>query len=386
MRILINCFSSLSGGTQAIGKALLSHLPDTHEYLAICPRDTSYEELTANDRLQFHFHPKGCAYPLGHLYYYGLRIAQIAAQFEADAFISITSNGAPLLRIPQFLIIHQAYLAVEVSYYKRFTSMKFRQRIGLQRMLFRLSLKVARGLMVQSHFMESNIRRTYNFRRPIVVLPPFCEPGYMGGGAGGHVDERLMSLAGTFRFLYAAHYYPQKNFEVLLRAMVILKRKGKPVSLVLTIDDRGFGAEEYLRKVELLNIEERVLNIGPVPGSEMPSLYLGCDGCVQVSLLEAYGITYIEAMALGRPQIVCDLGFVHEICGDAALYVPADSAEEVAEAMCRVAEDPALRADLVERGRRRIRENCVSPEEHTRTIIDAVVKMSQGMGGCGWNP
>jgi glycosyltransferase involved in cell wall biosynthesis len=83
-------------------------------------------------------------------------------------------------------------------------------------------------------------------------------------------------------------------------------------------------------------------------------------------------MTYVEAMQFERPQVVCDLDFVHEVCGDAALYVPPDSAARLAEAMRCLAENQALRADLIERGRTRVRTQFVSPAEHTRLLLESV--------------
>jgi len=71
---------------------------------------------------------------------------------------------------------------------------------------------------------------------------------------------------------------------------------------------------------------------------------------VQPSAHEGFGLTPLEAMALGVPVLAVTNMATREICGDAALLVEAD---RLADGLERIASDPKLRADLARRGRAR---------------------------------
>ena len=75
-------------------------------------------------------------------------------------------------------------------------------------------------------------------------------------------------------------------------------------------------------------------------GSRVPSLY------------EGFGFPAVESMALRTPVVATQLASLPEICGDGALFCPAN-AEAMAHAMQRILEDEHLRQRLVMAGRAR---------------------------------
>lgn len=68
---------------------------------------------------------------------------------------------------------------------------------------------------------------------------------------------------------------------------------------------------------------------------------------------EPFGMTALEALASGTPLIVSPRPGLLEVVGDAALVAEPDQPAALALAIRRLAGDPALRADLSERGRAR---------------------------------
>jgi glycosyltransferase involved in cell wall biosynthesis len=86
----------------------------------------------------------------------------------------------------------------------------------------------------------------------------------------------------------------------------------------------------------------------PAPtGAELVELLRGARALVHPSLHEGFGLTLLEAMALGVPVVAVDSEGAREVCGDAALLV---APEGLAGAIARVAADAELRADLAQRG------------------------------------
>jgi glycosyltransferase involved in cell wall biosynthesis len=91
---------------------------------------------------------------------------------------------------------------------------------------------------------------------------------------------------------------------------------------------------------------------------DMPSLMRACDVAVFPTLPElgeGFGLAALEAMAAGLPVIATDVGPLPELVGDgrAGFIVRAGMAEELAEALVRLAKDGDLRDRLGERGQQR---------------------------------
>jgi alpha-1,3-rhamnosyl/mannosyltransferase len=73
------------------------------------------------------------------------------------------------------------------------------------------------------------------------------------------------------------------------------------------------------------------------------------------SRYEGFGFPVLEAMATGVPVVAARAGSIPEVAGDAALLVDPNDDAALASALARVLDDGALRADLVERGNKRVR-------------------------------
>jgi len=143
--------------------------------------------------------------------------------------------------------------------------------------------------------------------------------------------------------LYVGALGRHKNIPTLLQAFEQVRRHGNvPVTLVL-VGSLRWGAET-LTALETLPIRDHVIVTGPVPDADLPPLYSGAACFVFPSLYEGFGLPVLEAMTCGTPAVVSNRGALPEVVGDAGLVVEADDPAAFAEAMCRLLDDPQLRA------------------------------------------
>jgi glycosyltransferase involved in cell wall biosynthesis len=133
---------------------------------------------------------------------------------------------------------------------------------------------------------------------------------------------------GSLRLLLVSNYNYYRNFETLIRATAILKKKLHPrtVRLILTCklnpeDNPGdFHADAAAELVRQLRLGEEVVELGAVPYALLHHLYRACDLYVTPAYAETFAHPLVEAMASGLPVIASDLAVHREICGQAALY------------------------------------------------------------------
>jgi glycosyltransferase involved in cell wall biosynthesis len=93
---------------------------------------------------------------------------------------------------------------------------------------------------------------------------------------------------------------------------------------------------------------------GHVTDDELVALYSGADCFLFLSLDEGFGFPPLEAMACGCPVLASARGALPEVLGDAAVLVEPD-AGAAADALARILEDDAVRADLRRKGLERAR-------------------------------
>jgi glycosyltransferase involved in cell wall biosynthesis len=102
-----------------------------------------------------------------------------------------------------------------------------------------------------------------------------------------------------------------------------------------------------------MGVAGAVKRVGFVTDDELSVLYRASVAHLLVSRLEGFGFTVVEAMAAGCPVLTTQEGSLAEVAGDAAITVDPEDHEAIGRALVRLAREPALRADLVARGKAR---------------------------------
>ncbi len=142
-----------------------------------------------------------------------------------------------------------------------------------------------------------------------------------------------------------------KNLDRLISAFA---RLGSDRDVRLVVAGHGGLEQDALRgAAHARGVGERVVFTGWVDDAVVEGLYAAATVFAYPSLLEGFGLPVLEAMRRDVPVACSNLSALPEIAGDAAeLFDPLD-VEAIADAIARLLDDDARRAELVERGRRR---------------------------------
>jgi glycosyltransferase involved in cell wall biosynthesis len=82
----------------------------------------------------------------------------------------------------------------------------------------------------------------------------------------------------------------------------------------------------------------------------------GADVLAYPSVYEGFGFPPLQAMRAGVPVVATGAGSLPEVLGEGALLVEAGSHAQLVDALIACLDDDALRARLVDAGRRRAAE------------------------------
>jgi glycosyltransferase involved in cell wall biosynthesis len=82
---------------------------------------------------------------------------------------------------------------------------------------------------------------------------------------------------------------------------------------------------------------------GRLPDPQMRAVIESAGAFAFPSTTEGFGLPPLEAMLLGTPAVVAPMGALPELCGDAALFAPADDAAAWGAALGRLTGDPEFR-------------------------------------------
>jgi glycosyltransferase involved in cell wall biosynthesis len=173
-------------------------------------------------------------------------------------------------------------------------------------------------------------------------------------------------IEGPF-LLFVSTLEPRKNIDGLLDAFTALLDH-IPHTLVL-VGGPGWKMSHLDARLSGPVLAKRIRRMGYVtPRSDLPAFYSAADAFVFPSHYEGFGLPVVEAMTCGCPVITSEASCLPEVAGGAALLVPPDQPEAIADAIRRVTDDKALRETLREKGRKRAA--VFSWEKSARTVLN----------------
>ena len=150
--------------------------------------------------------------------------------------------------------------------------------------------------------------------------------------------------------LHVGNCEPRKNVEAAIIALGFLRKRGGDAVFV-QIGGRFTSAHHAA--IDAAGVGGFVRQEPQVDEPTLIASYYAADALVLPSTYEGFGLPALEAQAAGLPVVTSGAGGLAEAAGDASVTVEGANPPALADALAQVLTDPALRASLIERGRRR---------------------------------
>lgn len=167
-----------------------------------------------------------------------------------------------------------------------------------------------------------------------------------------HVDDP----ARPYTILCVGRLTPAKGQHVLLEACAMLRDWRRDFRLVMV----GSGPDENSLRaaVDRLGLSERVIMTGPQNQAQVRQHYADCDVFALPSFAEGIPVVLMEAMASGVPCVTTRITGIPELIRDGidGLLVTPSDVQELADTLAQLMDDPELRREIGEAGRRRVRD------------------------------
>lgn len=358
MRVLFQAYGLDKGGgiehIHQLLNALIGKFNDT--YIVICSRGSPLETLRKFSNCDVRTYDNRTFKELTRLYLNCYYVGRIVDENRVDLVWNINIGQYFKLRAPQVISVNNSFQVCPgelISYHPN-----NRLHVSVLRWFFGRSLKMAEGVIVQTDRMRELVCDTGNAPSLVAVIPKAVE---------SECDEDCEQLPlnmqeilsnnrskNVFTFIYVSTYGRHKNHKTLVDAFFILARKGINTRVVFTISDNEL---EHIsnEKGDYLKRNGYIVPVGWISKKQLKALYNKCDACVMPSLMESMSSAHLEAMHWRKPQIVSDLPFARDLCGEAGLYAEAENPEDWALKIEQLISDGGLRSKLVEEGTERMK-------------------------------
>ncbi len=215
--------------------------------------------------------------------------------------------------------------------------------------------EIAQGILLSSE----DARRDFNRFHPgydakahvlhFVAIPPLP--------ADLPALERVLEKHGIAEpyFHIPNQIWAHKNHGIVLEALGLLRRRGRPCPLVVSTGQTDdYRHPDYfqrlIRQVQEAGMEERYRFLGLVDYSEACALMRGAVALVNPSLFEGWSTTVEEAKSLGKRMILSSLAVHREQAHDRSSFFDPQDAESLARRMeeALATHDPAQEAKAMQ--------------------------------------
>jgi glycosyltransferase involved in cell wall biosynthesis len=263
---------------------------------------------------------------------------------EACDVVHATNHAAvPPAAPTQALIVTVHDLAFDM-----FPAMFPRTWRWLYRLGVRAAARRATSILVPSEATSLDLQDRYAVSADRIVVTPLA-----ASSAAGDVDvDAVLERLGVPKpyVLCPATLEARKNQTRLVRAYRQVA-PDVPHALVLA-GPAGWRSGDLAAELQRPG-RGRIVRTGRLDPLELDAVMQGADVVAYPSLYEGFGLPIVEAMQRGVPVVTSTAPACAETAGGAALLVDPDDVGGLAEAIARVLTDPALRDELVAKGRER---------------------------------
>lgn len=250
-----------------------------------------------------------------------------------NGYLLINFSGAgPVTISKKIITIHDLAFLENPTWYSR-------SYVMLYKFLTPLSAKTSKCILTVSEFSKKEIINKLGINgKKIEVI-------YNSATVCEREDNSILSNVPESFILAVSSIDPRKNFERLVRVFSDLC----DYNLVVV----GSGYRSF-SGVNIQTDSKNIFFLGRVSDAELTSLYKKAMAFIYPSLYEGFGIPPIEAMYYGCPVIVSDIDVLHEVCGEAALYIDQLDEIDIMNKIKEICYNSSLREELREKGYKNI--------------------------------
>ena len=153
--------------------------------------------------------------------------------------------------------------------------------------------------------------------------------------------------------LYVGQYRPHKNLPGLVEAFGKIRNE-MPCKLVL-VGKPDLAHKRLKESIDKTGKKDHIVMPGFVSDNELALWYKLATVFAFPSLYEGFGLPGLEAMQAGTPVVAADNSVLPEIYSEAAIYFDPFETQDIADKIKEVLVNDKLRADLIQKGRVRVK-------------------------------
>lgn len=242
----------------------------------------------------------GCHLPIGGL------PQKLFSRIKTRYYKKILNNIVEQKGVPDIIHIHYPLLTLTneiwdlLKSYKRpivvtehWSKVQTKELDPFRIELLRKIVKESTEFICVGDILKKSVRELTKTEKNIKVIPNMVSPMFF--------YKESEFLSNSFNFIAVGRLIETKRFETLIDAFA--KAFSEQENVKLTIVGGGPLYSKLKRKIESLGLSKQISMTGFITRSETAIKIKQSDAFVSASVLETFGVPFVEAMACGKPVI-----------------------------------------------------------------------------------
>jgi glycosyltransferase involved in cell wall biosynthesis len=259
----------------------------------------------------------------------------IAWLFEIDIMLFQNFGSFGPRRLFKIVYIHDVLFLDYPEYYSKLELFYFRN-------MKRLATKANLIITISETEKQRLIKNHVNSEKGISVV--YHGINHEFKPSVDYPDEQIRAVLKKYDLpanylLFVGRVNIRKNLKNLLKSLTLLH--DSRLKLVI-VGEQEHAITELRAYIAANNLADRVIFTGLVPEDDLHLIYARATIFCFPSFAEGFGLPPLEAMHCGIPVVVSNRTAMPEVCGDAAVYINPDDADDIAKKINLLLDDTQL--------------------------------------------
>jgi glycosyltransferase involved in cell wall biosynthesis len=267
--------------------------------------------------------------------------------------ILFTSDASSLCRFSPAVVLSQDLLSYEPGVMALFGWSRSRLRLLAIRFIQNAAFRSASGVIFLTQYAAKLIQFSCGLLPNIRIISHGVNLRFLRASGDSAFTAKIFTIddrSHAIRCLYISNAALYKYQWVVIEAIGLLRQKGIAIELDLVGGGTGPAQDKINTQIAITDPLGQFIRQHPFVPHESLLVHLNlADIFVFASGCEAFGITLLEAMAMGLPIASSKRSSIPETLQDGGLYFDPEKPTEIASAIERIILDPSLRANLAKR-------------------------------------
>lgn len=247
---------------------------------------------------------------------------------EGNGVPDIVHVHFPLITLTVDIFDYLKSLGCKVVCTEHWTKVQQKELSSYRVKLLELLTEKADAFICVSSLLKKSVVELTDTRKKVYVIPNMVSDFF-------HYTEKKEHSTDVYSFVSVSRLVPVKRFNVVINAFSKAFKDNPKVRLIIVGD--GELHDALHKQIDSLQLQKQIEMTGFKQRNEVAEILAESDCYVSASILETFGVPFIEAWVTGIPSIGVRGGPIDEYFTDEnGLLFEGDNPDSLAEAMKKV--------------------------------------------------